>query len=71
MWRDNEVRIHGEGAKLMNHPLVGQIALEFSSFAVDARPDLGLVVYNPLTPQDAERVRMLCGQACHSGGGAL
>lgn len=71
MWRDNEVRIHGEGAKRMNHPLVGQIALEFSSFAVDARPDLGLVVYNPLTPQDAERVRMLCGQACHSGGGAL
>lgn len=71
MWRDNEVRVHGEGAKRVNHPLVGQIALEFSSFAVDARPDLGLVVYNPLTPQDAERVRMLCGQACHSDGGAL
>ncbi|WP_292227346.1 helix-turn-helix transcriptional regulator [Brevundimonas sp.] len=71
MWRDNEVRVHGEGAKRMNHPLVGQIALEFSSFAVDARPDLGLVVYNPLTPQDAELVRMLCGQACHSGGRAL
>ena len=71
MWRDNEVRVHGEGAKRMNHPLVGQIALEFSSFAVDARPDLGLVVYNPLTSQDAERVQMLCGQTCHSGGGAL
>jgi hypothetical protein len=32
---------------------------KFSAFAVDARPDLGMVVYNPATPQDAERVRTL------------
>lgn len=71
MWCDNEVRIHGEGTKRLNHPLAGEIMLEFSSFAVDARPDLGLIVYNPVTPQDAERIRALCGQACQSGRDAL
>ena len=35
------------------------IALEFSAFAVDGRPDLGMVVYNPATPQDEEKVRAL------------
>lgn len=59
MWRDNEVRIHGEGTKRLNHPVAGEIALEFSSFAVDARPDLGLIVYNPITPDDAAQIRAL------------
>ena len=59
MWQDNDVRSHGEGAKHLHHPVAGTIALEYSSFAVDARPDLAMVVYNPATPADAERIRML------------
>lgn len=61
MWRDNEVRIHAEGAKRLNHPTAGQIEMEFSSFSVDGRPDLGLIVYTPLTPEDAERIRSAMG----------
>ncbi len=59
MWRDNDVRAHGEGLKSLKHPLAGLIAMEYSSFAVDGRPDLSMVVYNPATPADYERVRAL------------
>ncbi len=30
-----------------------------SAFAVDGRPDLGMVVYNPATPADAEKIKAL------------
>ena len=43
----------------MLHPIAGLIALEYSAFAVDGRPDLGFVIYNPATPADAERIRSL------------
>ena len=33
--------------------------MEYSAFAVDGRPDLAMVVYNPATPEDAERIRAL------------
>src|SRR5580658_5863863 len=59
MWRDNDVRTHGEGTKQLRHPKVGLIALEYSAFAVDGRPDLGMVIYNPATPADADRIRTL------------
>jgi len=60
MWRDNEVRgIHGEAVKQIRHPVIGPLAFEFSTFAVDGRTDLSLVVYNPATPADAERIKAL------------
>ncbi|HEY6454970.1 MAG TPA: helix-turn-helix transcriptional regulator [Steroidobacteraceae bacterium] len=60
MWRDNDVRIHGEGIKRIRHPLLGLIGFEYSAFAVDGRPDLTLVIYNPATPADARRISSLC-----------
>jgi hypothetical protein len=60
MWRNNDVRSsYGEAAKQVCHPLAGLIALEYSAFAVDGRPDLGMVIYNPATPADADRIRSL------------
>lgn len=59
MWRDNDVRNYGEGTKHLRHPKAGLIGLEYSAFAVDGRPDLGMVIYNPATPMDAERIRSL------------
>lgn len=59
MWRENDVQRHGEGLKVLHHPVAGRLSLEFSGFAVDGRPDLTLVVYNPATPQDAEKIRAL------------
>ncbi|AVA22357.1 helix-turn-helix transcriptional regulator [Rhizobium sp. NXC24] len=59
MWRDNDVRSYGEGTKHLHHPTAGPIALEYSSFTVDGRPDLGMVVYNPATSSDVDKVRSL------------
>jgi len=60
MWRDNDVRgPHGEAVKHIRHPTLGRIAFEYTAFAVDGRPDLSLVVYNPATRQDAERIKSL------------
>ena len=59
LWKDNDVRGHGVGLKQLRHPILGSIALEYSAFAVDGRPDLSMIVYNPATPLDAEGIRSL------------
>ena len=59
LWRDNDVIAHGEGVKRIHHPVLGLLELEFSAFAVDGRPELGMIVYNPVTRADADRIRSL------------
>jgi transcriptional regulator with XRE-family HTH domain len=59
LWRDNDVRSYGEGSKYIRHPLAGLIGLEYSSFAVDGRPDLSMVIYTPATEADAQRISSL------------
>jgi transcriptional regulator with XRE-family HTH domain len=57
MWRDNDVRgAHGDAVKQIRHPLLGPLAFEYSAFAVDGRPDLSMVVYNPATAADADKI---------------
>ncbi|QKN81849.1 helix-turn-helix transcriptional regulator [Scandinavium goeteborgense] len=46
-WRNNDVAGHGEGLKRLLHPQLGPIALEFSTFAVEGRPELTMMVFNP------------------------
>jgi transcriptional regulator with XRE-family HTH domain len=61
MWRDGDLpaAIHREAVKHMRHPVLGEIAFEYSTFAVDGRTDLSLLVYNPATPEDARRIASL------------
>src|ERR1700759_5523289 len=59
MGRDNDVQGHGDGSKVLHHPIAGPLSMEFSGFAVDGRPDLTMVIYNPATPQDADKIRAL------------
>ncbi len=67
LWRDNDVMSFGEGVKHLKHPVLGPISFEYSSFAVDGRTDLGMVVYNPTTQLDAERIRsLLPSKSCPS-----
>lgn len=68
MWRDNDVQTHGDGVKQLLHPLLGPITMEYSAFAVDGRPDLSLIVYNPATAADRERIeRLVQGKPLQSG----
>ncbi|WP_010218204.1 MmyB family transcriptional regulator [Sphingomonas sp. PAMC 26621] len=59
LWQDNDVVAHGEGVKRLHHPDAGLLAMEFSSFAIEGRPELGMIVYNPASAADAERLRVL------------
>jgi len=60
MWRDNDVPgTHTEAVKHIRHPVLGPLAFEYSAFSVDGRTDLSMIVYNPATPEDAERIRSL------------
>lgn len=59
MWRESDVQTTGEGDKTIRHAKVGELSFEFSSFAIDGRPDLKLLVYNPAGDADREKMRLL------------
>ena len=62
LWQENDVRAHTDGVKRLRHPILGSIELEFSAFSVDGRPDLGMIVYNPVTQNVREGIgALLCG----------
>lgn len=62
LWRENDVYVHGEGVKRLRHPVIGALELEYSAFAVDGRPDLGMIVYNPTTREIADQIRVLANE---------
>ncbi|MDE2290093.1 MAG: helix-turn-helix domain-containing protein [Burkholderiales bacterium] len=64
LWQENEVWSsgNGDGVKRLVHPMLGQIELEYSAFAVDGRPDLNMIVYTPLDPEVTRRIRALAAQ---------
>ena len=57
LWRENDINAQTETVKRIHHPELGPIVLESSAFAVDGRPDLGMVVFNPAHPADVDRIR--------------
>lgn len=63
MWLEHDVSTHGEGTKHIQHPTLGRITLEYSAFAVDGKPHLGMVIYNPVTARDKAGVRALLESA--------
>jgi hypothetical protein len=64
LWRENDLHSHADGGvKRLSHPQLGPIELEYSAFAVDGRPDLGMIVYTPLDNDTAERIKALANPA--------
>ncbi|EYC52675.1 XRE family transcriptional regulator [Hylemonella gracilis str. Niagara R] len=63
LWQAHDVHVQGEGSKRLRHPQVGTLSLEYSSFSVEGRPDLGMVVFNPVGAQDQARLRALLDRA--------
>jgi transcriptional regulator with XRE-family HTH domain len=62
LWRDNDVRHHGDGTKRLRHPVHGTMSFEYSSFSVEGRSDLSMIVYNPATSADADRIKSLLAE---------
>ncbi|MDF3822462.1 helix-turn-helix transcriptional regulator [Leptospira sp. 96542] len=59
LWQAHDVHAQGEGSKRLRHPQAGTLTLEYSSFSVEGRPDLGMMVFNPASAQDQARLRAL------------
>lgn len=59
LWHDADVAGLDDGEKCLRHPVGGDIMLDYSSFAVDGRSDLVMLVHTPATAIDEERVRSL------------
>lgn len=62
MWENLDVASYGDGVKHLRHDVVGLISMEYSSFVVDGRPDLAMVVYNPATSEDMAKMRALLAE---------
>jgi transcriptional regulator with XRE-family HTH domain len=59
MWRDtSHVPTPHEGIKRIRHPVLGTFSFEYSAFAVDGRPDLCMVVYNPASEIEGDKLRV-------------
>lgn len=63
LWDAHEVRHFGEGLKHLTHPVLGELTLNYSGFVVDGRPDLSMLVYDPATAEQRERIRVHLRQA--------
>jgi predicted phosphohydrolase len=63
LWRSNTIDTMGEGTKVLIHREAGRLSLEYSSFAVEGQPDLTMIVYNPSTPEDAQKISALLSAA--------
>ena len=68
MWDDNEIIATREGIKRLHHPDLGSIELEFSTFAVEGRSDLNMMVYSPANPEVMERFRSLMARSESAAG---
>lgn len=57
LWREPHVQDTMHVVKRFRHPEIGEIGLEYSSFAADDRQDLHLNIYTPATDKDYDKIR--------------
>jgi transcriptional regulator with XRE-family HTH domain len=66
IWNSNDLANQRDGMKRLHHRAIGTIELEFSTFAVDGRSDLAMVVYSPVDDATAARIGAYVDQASGS-----
>ena len=68
MWQEVDAPGHepGDGTKRITHPVLGAITLEHSTFAVDGRQDLAMIVYNPTDPDVLDRLAAIIADGAAS-----
>ena len=62
MWQDNNVSDNAHAVKDLQHPSLGTISFEASTFGVDGRQDLAMLVFLPASPDAAKRISSLLRQ---------
>jgi transcription regulator MmyB-like protein len=72
LWAAQNVRLHTQGVKRFNHPVVGELELSFNQLEVAADPGLMLVAYTTEPgSRSAEAFELLAGWAAtEEAGGA-
>ena len=61
MWQDNDVSGSAPAVKDLRHPVLGTLSFECSTFGVDGRQDLTMVVFLPASTDVAERITSVIG----------
>lgn len=61
LWARHDVRARTSGTKRFVHPIVGELALEFETFAVNGAPGQTLVAYHADPGSPSERALALLG----------
>lgn len=65
-WASQDVRVHGHGSKRVNHPVVGELDLDFESMDLPTEPGLQLNVYTaPAGGAAADNLALLASWASH------
>jgi phosphoribosylformylglycinamidine (FGAM) synthase-like enzyme len=59
MWQDNDVSDGAHAMKDLRHPVLGKISFEASTFGVDGRQDLTMMVFLPASTDVAQRITAL------------
>lgn len=59
LWSEQQVKSAEGIIKRIYHPALGTITLEYSCLAIDGRPDLSMVVWNPVTDRDGQALQAL------------
>ncbi|WP_420138871.1 helix-turn-helix transcriptional regulator [Sphingomonas sp.] len=57
LWAANDVIAQGDGVKRLRRPDGGVVEMEFSTFKIEGRPDLSMIIYNPVSIEDAKLVQ--------------
>ena len=56
MWQNNDVSDSAHAMKDLCHPVLGTISFECTTFGVDGRQDLTMLVFVPASPEFAARI---------------
>jgi transcriptional regulator with XRE-family HTH domain len=71
-WRRHEVAIHGEGRKVINHPVAGRLVFEHAVLNPQQDPEHRLILFSPASDDDtaAKLATLLASVPADAGGEA-
>lgn len=52
IWASQDVNLHGAGIKTIHYADAGTLTLEYTTLAVEGKPGLSMVIYNPASHED-------------------